>query len=272
MNATADPRKNPCRTIPADSAEPAEHTGECPFLYDPDAPPGEELERHPEDAASGLNEKLNRLRAGVLGANDGIVSTAAVVVGVAAAGASTTGIATAGAAAVLGGAISMALGEYVSVSSQRDTERALVDEEREDLRTRPAEEFRELVDIYRGRGLSAATARAVATELTARDPLAAHLDVHWGIEENELVSPWAAGVASFVSFLLGALVPMAAILLGPESGRIVLTGVVTLAALAATGGLAAKLGGADPAKAAVRVTVGGALALVATYGVGLLFE
>ena len=281
MNATTDPIKRPCLDPSTDSpvradgagdTTPAEHGDACPFVYEPDAPPGEEVERHPEDAASGLNEKLNRLRAGVLGTNDGIVSTAAVVVGVAAAGASTTTIATAGAAAVLGGAVSMALGEYVSVSSQRDTERALVAEEREDLQVKPGEEFRELVDIYRGRGLSPATARAVAAELTARDPLAAHLDVHWGIEEDGLVSPWAAALASFVSFLVGALVPMIAILLGPESGRIIITGVVTLAALAATGGLAAKLGGADPVKASVRVTVGGALALVATYGVGLLFE
>ncbi|WP_084168064.1 VIT1/CCC1 transporter family protein [Corynebacterium atypicum] len=245
---------------------------DCPFVFAPQAATSSPSPTDTAETSSALNERLNRLRAGVLGANDGIVSTAAVVVGVAAAGSSTAIIATAGAAAVLGGAVSMALGEYVSVSSQRDTERALVAEETRDLLEEPDAEFRELVQVYRDRGLSPRTAHAVATELTRGDALAAHLDVHWGISREEFVSPWAAALASFISFILGAVMPLLTIIFGPEPVRIALTCAVTLCALAATGWIAARLGKAPAGRAAVRVTVGGALALGATYTLGLVFS
>src|SRR5690606_398512 len=139
-----------------------------------------------EPHAGGLGQKLNWLRAGVLGANDGIVSVASLVVGVAGATTDNAALLTAGLAGLVGGAISMALGEYVSVRSQRDTERALIAKERHELRTMPEEELEELAGLYRRRGLSEATARQVAAELTAHDALSAHLEVELGIDQDDL--------------------------------------------------------------------------------------
>ncbi|KJL40309.1 VIT1/CCC1 transporter family protein [Microbacterium trichothecenolyticum] len=217
-----------------------------------------------------LGERLNWLRAGVLGANDGIVSVAALVVGVAGATTDTAALFTAGIAGLVGGAISMALGEYVSVSSQRDSERALIAKERGELRDMPEEELDELTQLYRDRGLSESTARQVALELTAHDALSAHLEVELHIDQNDLVNPWHAAISSAVSFTLGALLPFLAILLPPPEWRVPVTFVAVLIALAVTGTVSAHLGGAPKGRAAIRLVIGGALALVATWLIGTL--
>ncbi|WP_087133091.1 VIT1/CCC1 transporter family protein [Microbacterium esteraromaticum] len=226
---------------------------------------------HPnEPHESGLGQKLNWLRAGVLGANDGIVSVASLVVGVAGATSDNSTLLLAGIAGLVGGAISMALGEYVSVSSQRDSERALIHKEREELRTMPDEELAELQGLYRERGLSNETARLVAEELTAHDSLAAHLEVELGIDPDDLVNPWHAALSSAVSFTIGALLPLLAILLPPPGIRVPVTFAAVLIALAITGVVSAKIGGASPGRASVRLVLGGALALLATYLIGTL--
>ncbi|KAE8763699.1 VIT1/CCC1 transporter family protein [Georgenia thermotolerans] len=224
----------------------------------------------PAERTGGLAQRLNWLRAGVLGANDGIVSTAAVVVGVAGATTQIGPIVTAGLAAVVGGAVSMALGEYVSVSSQRDSERSLIEAERTALTADPDGARDRLARSYEARGISPATARKVAADLTARDPLGALLRARHNIDPDDVVSPWHAALASAVSFLAGAVLPMLAILLPPEPVRVPVTFVATLAALALTGTLAAWIGGGSRARAATRVVVGGALALAATFLVGSL--
>jgi VIT1/CCC1 family predicted Fe2+/Mn2+ transporter len=225
-----------------------------------------ENEPHHNDIA----HRLNWLRAGVLGANDGIVSVAAIVVGVAGVTTDSGPILIAGTAGVVGGAISMALGEYVSVSSQKDSQQALIDKEKRALAEQPEEELEELTAIYQGKGLSPATARTVAKELTAHDALAAHLSAELHIDETDIVSPWHAAFASAIAFLVGAILPMLAILLPPENIRVPLTFAAVLVALAATGALGAWIGGGSKMKAAVRVVVGGALALIATFAIGTL--
>jgi len=217
-----------------------------------------------------LAHRLNWLRAGVLGANDGIVSVAAIVVGVAGVTTDSGPILIAGTAGVVGGAISMALGEYVSVSSQRDSQQALIEKERRELLEQPEEELAELAAIYQGKGLSADTARTVARELTARDALAAHLSAELNIDETDIVSPWHAAFASAIAFLAGAILPMLAILLPPENIRVPLTFLAVLVALAVTGALGAWIGGGSKWRAAVRVVIGGALALMATFLIGNL--
>lgn len=212
---------------------------------------------HPaEPHTAGLAQRLNWLRAGVLGANDGIVSTAAVVVGVAGGTDTQAPVLLAGAAALVGGAISMALGEYVSVSSQRDSERALIEKERGELRDDADGEYDELVGLYRDQGLSDSTARLVATELTAKDALRAHLSIELNLDEDDVVSPWHAALASAVAFTIGALLPLLTILLAPEPIRLPLTFVAVGAALAVTGWTAAWIGGARPARAVARTLVG----------------
>lgn len=227
---------------------------------------------HPgEPHRQGLAQRLNWLRAGVLGANDGIVSTAAVVVGVAGATSEVAPVFVAGLAALVGGAISMALGEYVSVSSQRDSEHALIQKERRELAEDPDAELAELVGLYEAQGLTRETATRVATELTASDALKAHLSVELNIDADDVVSPWAAALASAVAFTVGAILPMLTILLAPVEVRVPLTFVAVLLALAVTGYLAAWIGGARRGRAIVRTVIGGALALAATYAVGALF-
>ncbi|MEU8663613.1 VIT1/CCC1 transporter family protein [Actinoplanes philippinensis] len=222
----------------------------------------------PHDA--GLSGRLNRLRAGVLGANDGIVSTAGLVIGVAGATTATGPIATAGLAGLVAGAVSMALGEYVSVSSQRDTERALLDKERDELARFPEQELEELAALYEAKGLSAETAQRVARELTDRDAFAAHADVELHLDPDELASPWQAAAASAVAFTGGSLLPLAAILLPPPGLRAGTAFLVVLLALAATGYLSARLGGARPARAVARLVLGGAAGMAVTYAVGAL--
>jgi vacuolar iron transporter family protein len=223
-----------------------------------------------EPHGAGIAARLNWLRAGVLGANDGIVSVAAIVVGVAGATSAVAPILTAGAAGLVGGAISMALGEYVSVSSQRDTQRALIAKERRELQELPQEELAELAGIYRAKGLSAETAARVAEELTAHDALAAHLEAELGIVEEDVVSPWQAAGASALAFTIGAILPLIAILLPPEPARVPVTFAAVLLALALTGALSARIGGSPWVRPTVRVVVGGAIALAATFLIGTL--
>lgn len=215
-------------------------------------------------------KRLNWLRAGVLGANDGIVSTAGMVVGVAAATIDRAPILTAGLAGVAAGAVSMALGEYVSVSTQRDTERALLDKEREELRDLPAQELAELASIYELKGLSPATARQVAAELTAHDAFAAHADAELGIDPHELTNPWHAALSSAISFLTGAVLPMIAILAPSPAWRIPVTVVAVCIALLLTGWVSATIGRASRPRAILRVTIGGLTAMGVTYLIGTL--
>jgi VIT1/CCC1 family predicted Fe2+/Mn2+ transporter len=226
---------------------------------------------HTEVHGSNANSKLNWLRAAVLGANDGIISVAAVVVGVAGASSSLHFIATAGVAAIVAGALSMAVGEYVSVSTQRDTEKALLAKERWELEMMPEQELAELVTIYEGKGLSKATAKIVADELTAHDAFAAHVDAELGIDPNDLTNPWHAAYASGAAFFCGAILPLAAILIPPASVRIPVTFISVLIALTATGGLSAHAGGASKRVAIVRVVLGGTVAMIVTFGIGKLF-
>lgn len=236
------------------------------MTFVPDSPTGHQNEPH----GSGIASKLNWLRAGVLGANDGIVSVAAIVVGVAGATSLIAPILTAGIAGLVGGAISMALGEYVSVSSQRDTQRALIAKEKRELEELPEEELAELAAIYQAKGMSAETAQRVAEELTAHDALSAHLEAELGIREEDVASPWAAAGASALAFLLGAILPLLAILLPPEEYRVPVTFVAVLVALAGTGALSAYIGGSPWLRPTLRVVVGGALALGATFIIGTL--
>lgn len=226
---------------------------------------------HPAEPHHGaFGSKLNWLRAGVLGANDGIVSTAGIVVGVAAASAERGPIFTAGIAALAAGALSMAVGEYVSVSTQRDTEKAMLKKERRELDTQPAEELEELAALYEAKGLSPATARTVAEELTDHDAFAAHVDIELRIDPDELTNPWQAAFSSAVAFTVGALLPLLAILLPPPSVRVPITFAAVLIALTFTGWVSARLGGADPRRAMYRVVIGGAVAMAVTFGIGHL--
>jgi vacuolar iron transporter family protein len=218
-----------------------------------------------------LSRRLNWLRAAVLGANDGIVSVAGVVVGVAGASTLRGPIFTAGLAALVAGAVSMALGEFVSVSSQRDSESAQLAMERRELRHMPDAELAELVAIYQHRGLSPQTAALVARELTEHDALMAHARAELNIDPDELSNPWQAAAASASSFTVGALLPFAAILLPSPSWRVPVTFVAVLAALAITGALSARIGRANIGRAVLRVVVGGAAGLALTYGIGHLF-
>ncbi len=226
---------------------------------------------HPaEPHHGGVAGKLNWLRAGVLGANDGIVSTAGIVVGVAAATAELGPVFTAGIAGLVAGALSMAVGEYVSVSTQRDTERALLSKERGELTTQPDLELDELTALYEARGLSHETARMVAKELTAHDALAAHAEVELRIDPKDLTNPWHAAFSSAIAFTVGALLPLLAILLPPPALRIPVTVAAVLLALAITGWASARLGGTNPVRPTLRVIAGGALAMAITFGIGHL--
>lgn len=233
---------------------------------------GGQVHPHEPHSTEGLATRLNWLRAGVLGANDGIVSTAGLVVGVAAANTGTSAILTAGIAGLSAGAISMAAGEYVSVSTQRDSERALLSKERRELAESPDYELAELAQIYQGKGLSAETARRVAAELTEHDAFRAHAEAELGLDPTELTNPWHAALSSAVAFTLGALLPLLAILLPPVSYRIPVTFVAVLVALAVTGTVSARLGRSDPWRAVLRVVVGGALAMAVTYGIGQIAD
>ncbi|MFI9320424.1 VIT family protein [Kitasatospora aureofaciens] len=219
-----------------------------------------------------LSARLNWLRAAVLGANDGVVSTAGIVTGVAGAAGSRTALLAAGVAGLLAGAMSMAVGEYVSVSTQRDTERAALEKERRELTEDPEGELDELTDYYRGSGLAAGLAREVAAALTERDALAAHAQTELGIDPEALTNPWEAALASAAAFTLGALVPLLAVMLPPESWRLGVTVAAVVLALTLSGWTSARLGGAGPGRAVARNVAGGLLAMAVTYSGGVLLD
>ena len=227
---------------------------------------------HPgEPHRDDLSGRLNRLRAGVLGANDGIVSTAGLVVGVAGATTDRTAILAAGVAGLVAGSLSMAGGEYASVSTQRDTERAALSLEARELREMPEEEERELADIYRDKGLSPDLAARVARELTEQDALRAHAEAELQIDPDNLTSPWQAAWASLVAFATGASIPLVAIVLPPTSWRVWSCAVAVLVGLVLTGVISSRLGASPMWRAVRRNVVVGALTMLVTYYVGLLF-
>lgn len=218
-----------------------------------------------------MGSKLNWLRAAVLGANDGIVSVSSVIVGVAGASDSSSFILTAGVAALVAGAFSMAVGEYVSVSTQRDTEKAMLDIERYELEHAPEKELSELAVIYEKKGLSKATAKLVAEELTLKDAFAAHVDAELGIDPDDLTNPTHAAFASGLAFVSGGVIPVLAIVISPAKWHIPATFASVVVALVITGTLSAHAGEASKSKATVRVLIGGILAMAITYGIGSLF-
>lgn len=226
---------------------------------------------HTELQTSSTSSKLNWLRAAVLGANDGIVSISSVIVGVAGASSSRSFILTAGVASLVAGALSMAVGEYVSVSSQRDSEKALIETERRELELEPEKELEELVVIYQGKGLSRATAEVVARELTDKDAFAAHLDAELNINPHDLTNPVHAAYASGIAFCCGAIIPLTATVISPSSIQIPVIFGSVIVALIITGTLSAYAGGASKRKATLRVVLGGILAMIITFGIGKLF-
>ena len=217
-----------------------------------------------------LSHRSNWLRAAVLGANDGILSTASLVLGVAASGASAAAIVTAGIAGLVAGALSMAAGEYVSVSSQRDAEEADIRLEERELHSDPQGELRELAGLYEARGLPPALAGEVAVTLSRQGALQAHLRDELGLDERRLARPFQAAWASAVSFSTGAAVPLLSVALAPAAARVGVTVVVTLAALGGLGDVGARLGGASRGRAGIRVVVWGAIAMAITAGIGAL--
>ncbi|MGW7021827.1 VIT1/CCC1 transporter family protein [Streptomyces decoyicus] len=223
---------------------------------------------HGEAHGGGLGSRLNWLRAAVLGANDGIVSTAGLVVGVAGATDSRSALLTAGLAGLLAGSMSMAAGEYVSVSTQRDSEKAALAQEKRELATEPQAELIELTELLAGKGLNERLAREVAEELTAHDALRAHAEVELGIDPDALTNPWHAAGASFLAFTAGALLPLLAIVLPPAAHRLWITVVAVLAALALCGWSSARTGAAPVGRAVLRNVGGGALAMGVTYAAG----
>ena len=226
---------------------------------------------HPgEPHSDSLGAKLNALRAAVLGANDGIVSTAGLVMGVAGATADRQTLLIAGLAGLVAGALSMAVGEYVSVSTQRDTERALIAKETRELREEPEDELAELAELYRQKGLSDDLAHQVALELTAHDALRSHLDIELGIDPDRLTNPWHAAWASMAAFTVGALLPLLTVTLFSADLRVVGTLVAVGVALAGTGFLSARIGDAPTRPAVRRVVIGGVLAMAVTYAIGSL--
>ncbi len=219
-----------------------------------------------------ISSKLNWLRAAVLGANDGIVSIAGLVVGVASATNSIPIIVTAGIAGIIAGAISMAAGEYVSVSSSKDTELALLEKEKYELKHFPEEELEELAQIYENKGLSGKTAHLVAEELTHKDPYKAHIDAELAINPDNLTNPWHAAFASSIAFIAGALIPIIAVIVPAESFRIPNVFISVIVALIITGTVSAKIGSAPVLRAILRVVTGGVLAMGVTYIIGYIFK
>ncbi len=223
-----------------------------------------------EAAAGSHAHRLNSLRAAVLGANDGIVSTAGIVIGVAGATSESFAILTAGIAGLTAGALSMAVGEYVSVSAQRDTEVALLEKERRELEEMPEEELAELAGLYEEKGLTPELALEVAKQLHEHDALAAHAETELGIDPNALTSPWVAAVSSAVAFTIGSALPLIAIMLGPADLKIPVTVTAVAAALVLTGYLSARAGETPVPRAILRNVAGGLLAMGVTYWIGRL--
>ncbi len=217
-----------------------------------------------------LVQRIGWLRAAVLGANDGIVSTASLIVGVAVAAATKSEVLLAGTAGLVAGAMSMAAGEYVSVSSQADTEHADLAREREELRTDPAGEERELTAIYVKRGLDPELARRVAQELMQKNALAAHARDELGISEITTARPIQAALTSAATFSVGAAMPLLAVVISPHSYVVMIVAASSLVYLAVLGAIGARAGGADMVRATLRVTFWGAFAMAITSGIGLV--
>jgi len=223
-----------------------------------------------DDMGDHVGTRLNWLRAAVLGANDGIVSTAGVVMGVAGATDDSGAIVIAGIAALTAGALSMGAGEYVSVSTQRDSEKSLLTLEAVELERMPETEERELAKMYEGKGLSSETAARVARELTEHDALRAHADIEFGIDPDNLTNPWHAAWASMLAFTVGALLPLLIVAFVPDGYRVPVTVVSVVAALALTGFVSARIGYSPRLPAVLRNVSGGLLAMGVTYLIGML--
>lgn len=215
-----------------------------------------------------IANKLNWLRAGVLGANDGIVSTSSIIFGVAGASAAHGTVVLAGIAAIAAGAMSMAAGEYVSVSSQRDLEKAELAAEQKEICADPEGELAELTHLLEGRGIDPKLAGEVALQLTERDALTAHARLEIGIDPAAVSNPWSAAFASMLSFIVGGLIPFIAVVLAPRGAGIWVAGAAVVLALALTGWISAKLGGAPRLPSIARNVFGGLLAMAVTFGVG----
>jgi VIT1/CCC1 family predicted Fe2+/Mn2+ transporter len=223
-----------------------------------------------DDITEDVGNRLNWLRAGVLGANDGIVSTAGIVMGVAGATSERSPVLVAGIAGLVAGALSMGAGEYVSVSTQRDSERSMLALEAEELERMPKTELRELANIYERKGLSHDLARRVAQELTEHDALAAHAEAEFGIDKDNLTNPWHAAAASMIAFTVGALLPLLVITLTPEGARVWVTVLAVAVALGIAGVVSARLGYSPWGRAVLRNVGGGLVAMGVTYAVGTL--
>ena len=222
-------------------------------------------------ASSKSSSKLNKLRAGVLGANDGIVSISSLVMGVAGATNNKGTIFTAGMAALVAGALSMAVGEYVSVSSQSDAEKMYIKREKRELAESPVEELEELTQAYVDMGVTRETAGEVALQLTAKSAIKAHLQTEYNMDENEISSPMHAAIASLGAFTIGGLIPFVTIIVSPSGLRLITTVLAVVVALIGTGYMSAHAGGAPKLRAILRVVIGGLLAMTATYFIGRLF-
>jgi VIT1/CCC1 family predicted Fe2+/Mn2+ transporter len=214
--------------------------------------------------------KLNWLRAAVLGANDGIISVAGLVVGIAGATSSSAIILATGVAGIVAGAISMAAGEYVSVSSQRDTEKAMLAKKRWELEHFPKEELQKLIGLYEAKGVTHETSEMVAHELTKHDAFAAHVDIELNLDPHNLTNPWSAAFASALSFLAGAIIPLITIMVTPTAFRIPATFIAVLIALVLTGAISARASGGHMGRATIRVLTGGAFAMAVTFAIGRL--
>jgi VIT1/CCC1 family predicted Fe2+/Mn2+ transporter len=223
-----------------------------------------------DDMGDHVGTRLNWLRAAVLGANDGIVSTAGVVMGVAGATSDSGAIVIAGIAALTAGALSMGTGEFVSVSTQRDSEKSLLALEAVELERMPETEERELAKMYEDKGLSPETAATVARELTEHDALRAHADIEFGIDPDNLTNPWHAAWASMLAFTVGALLPLLIVAFVPDGYRVPVTVVSVVVALALTGFVSARIGYSPRVPAVLRNVSGGLLAMGVTYLIGML--
>ena len=223
-----------------------------------------------EQRSPSTASKLNWLRAGVLGANDGVVATSGLLIGVAASGAGNAALLTAGIAGLAAGALSMAVGEYVSVSAQRDTEGAILSKERAELAEFPEAELEELTGLYQAKGVPRALAQQVAVALTAHDALAAHAEAELRIDHEQLTNPWHAAAASMLAFVTGSILPLMAILLISGTTGMALTVVAAAVTLGLTGWISARLGGASLHRALARNMGGGLLAMAVTFAIGSL--
>ena len=218
------------------------------------------------------NDRSNWLRAAVLGSNDGIISIAGLVIGVSGAAQSKESILTAGIAGIIAGAISLGAGEYVSVSAERDMQKALLAKERQDLVNYPKEELNDLVSAYENEGLKPDTAEVVAKEFTEADAFATHAEVDFNIDPKHLTSPWSSVFASSFAFVIGSLIPLSAIMLSTKNYTVIVTFIAVVIALIITGTLTAKVSGTKVLKPVLRVVAGGIIAMVVTYLVGILFK